>query len=87
MHLAFETAVEPLADKRQVLAEVEIDIDRERDALRGDAGPLSLASAYHDVVAQRVRPGRRKLEIALLGLDRTGQRDGLVLERERARTR
>ena len=33
-------------------------------------------ASYDDIVTQRVRPGRRKLEIASLCLDRTGKRDG-----------
>ena len=70
-----------------MVAEVELDIDRERDALRGDIGSLSLAAAYDDIVTQRVRPGRRKLEIASLCLDRTGKRDGFVFKSERAGTR
>src|SRR5208282_2920844 len=58
--------IEPIADEGEALAEIEHEIDRQRQLERRGLRRTRLTATNHDVFAQRSRAGTAKLEESLV---------------------
>ena len=83
MNLACDDGVEALADDLEAIAEVEFEIDGERNP-RKSRRRLALASAHDDIVAQGVSRRTPKLEVTVVGAERAGEHKVLLLHCKRS---